>query len=54
MNWIAILKVAASAALNAALAVIVNHITSDPVVALGSAAVGTAIAHGVSSPFAGK
>ena len=52
MNWIAILKLAASAALNAALTVLVHQLTGDPILAPGAAATGTAVAHGLPSPVA--
>ena len=52
MNWIAILKLVGSAALNAALAALVHLVTGDPVAALATAAAGTAVAHGLPSPVA--
>ena len=43
MNWIAILKLVGSGELNAALAVLVQHLTGSLEMALGSAAAGTVI-----------
>jgi hypothetical protein len=54
MNWIAILKLAGPAALNAALAALVQHFTGDPALAVGAVAAGTAVAHGLPSPISRK
>ena len=51
MNWKAFLQTIISAAVNAAIGALVAHTSSSVPAGLTAMAVGTAIAHGATSPF---
>ena len=51
MNWKAFLQTLITAAFNAAIGVGVSKLTHSPMAGVGTMTAGTAIAHGMASPF---